>query len=95
MYEFTELIIKEEANINGELFKNYFKFQMPSAMSKALYNLNDREKNNLLVDIIKSGLSDLKNEIKKMSEEEIEIENPNEIVDIVEKSLSLIHNKKV
>ena len=56
-------------------------------MLKALYNLNDRKKNNLLVNTIKIGLSDLKNEIKKMSEDEIIIEKPNKIVDIVEKIL--------
>ena len=56
-------------------------------MFKTLYNLNNRKKNNLLVNIIKSGLSDLKNEIKKMSEDEIIIEKPYEIVDIVEKIL--------
>ena len=36
---------------------------MPIAMLKHLYNLNDRNKNNLLVNTIKSGLIDLKNEI--------------------------------
>ena len=60
---------------------------MPTAMLKNLYNLNDRNKNNLLVNTIKSGLIDLKNEIKKMSEDEIKIEKPNKIVDIVEKIL--------
>ena len=75
----------EEADINGELFKNYFKFQMQSVMFKNLYNLNDREKNNLLVNTIKSRLSDLKNEIKKMSKDVIKTKNSDEIVDIVEK----------
>ena len=51
-------------------------------MLKSLYNLNDRKKNNLLVNTIKS---DLKNEIKKMSENEIKIEKPHKIVDIVER----------
>ena len=37
--------------------------------------------------MVKSGLSDLKNEIEDFSEEEKEIEKPNEIVDIVEKIL--------
>ena len=58
-------------------------------MSESIYALNDR--NNMLVSMIKSRLSDLKNEIKKMSEDEIIIEKPHEIVDIVEKSLSLIN----
>ena len=42
-----------------------------------------------IIDIIKSGLSDLKNEIEDMSEEEKEIEKPSEIIDIVEKVLNL------
>ena len=37
--------------------------------------------------MIKSGLRDFKEEIKDMGEEEKEIEQPNEIVDIVEKTL--------
>ena len=42
-----------------------------------------------IIDIIKSGLSDLKNEIEDMSEEEKENEKPNEIIDIVEKIIEL------
>ena len=56
-------IIKEETEINEELFKKHFHFQTPTAMLKYSYNLNDRNKNNKLVDIIKSGLDDLENEI--------------------------------
>ena len=52
--ELNELIIKEETGIDRELIKNYFSFQMPSAMLKTLYNLNDKKKNNLLVNTIKS-----------------------------------------
>ena len=90
--ELNELITKEETDINRELFKNYFKFQMPTLMLKTLYNLNDKTKNNLLLNTIKSNLSDLKNEIKKMSEDEIRIEKPYKIVDIVE--LILNFNKQ-
>ena len=36
-----------------------------------LYNTNSKKKNNALVNMIKSGLSDLKDEIEKMSEDEI------------------------
>ena len=43
--------------------------------------------NSKLVELIKSGLSDLRNEIENMSEEEKQIENPNEIVNIVERIL--------
>ena len=42
-----------------------------------------------IIDIIKSGLSDLKHEIDDMSEEEKEIERLSEIIDIVEKVLNL------
>ena len=85
--EFNEQIIKEETGINRELFKNYLNFQMPTEMLKTLYNLNNKMKNNLLVKTIKSGLIDSENEIKKMSEDEIKIENPYKIVNIVEKIL--------
>ena len=60
---------------------------MPTAVFKTLYNLNDKKKNNLLVKKIKSSLSDLKNEIEKMSEDEVIIEKPYKIMDIVEKIL--------
>ena len=56
-------------------------------MLKYFYDLNDKTKNNLLVKTIKSGLINLKNEIKKMAKDEIKIEKPYEIVDIVEKIL--------
>ena len=83
-----ELITGEETGINRELFKNYFKFQMPTAMVKSLlYSLNDKEKNILLVNMIKSELSDLKNEIIKTSKDEIKNEKPYKIVDIAEKIL--------
>ena len=58
-------------------------------MLKEVYKINDKNKNNKLVDMIKSGLSDLKNEIEDMSEEEEKIEKPNEIIDVVEKILEL------
>ena len=63
MKEFNELIIKKEKCINRELFKKSFNSQMPTEMLKVLCNLNDRKKNNKLVNIINSGFSDLKDEI--------------------------------
>ena len=56
-------------------------------MLKSVYKTNDKKNNNKLVNIIKSGLSDLKNEIEDMSEEEKENEKPSQIIDIVEKIL--------
>ena len=87
-------IIKEETEINEELFKNYFNFQKPTEMLKNLFNLNDENKNEQLVDVIKSGLIDLKNESKKMSEDEIKTEEPYKIVETVEKILKLNQQKQ-
>ena len=49
---------------------------------------NNPEKNKIRVNLINSGLRDLKEEIEDMSEQEKEIKKPNEIVDIVEMILS-------
>ena len=85
--KFNNCVNKQETSINKELFKNHFSFQTPSALLKGLYKTNDEEKNRLLVDVINSGLKDLKEEIKKMYEKEKEIEDPELIVKIVEKIL--------
>ena len=74
-----------DAHVNEEIFQKYFKFQNPSLMYKVLRTLKDKEKKNSnLVNMFNSGLKDLKEEIKKMSKEEIENERPDEIVNIVE-----------
>ena len=56
-------------------------------MLKDLYKINDKEQNSKLVNVINSGLKDLKEEIKKMPENEKEIEDPELIVEIVEEIL--------
>lgn len=53
--------------MNVELFQKYFKFQRPSSMLSHLYNINDKKRNNALVDMIKSTLTDLKDNIKTLS----------------------------
>ena len=83
----NERIIKEIEDMDKEIFKIIFNFQKPSVMLKYFYNLNDREKNKKLVNVIESGLSDFKNEIEKMTEKQEEIVKPHEIVDIVENTL--------
>ena len=50
-----------------------------------MYKIQNKNKYNPLVNVIKNGLFDLKNEIKKMSGDEKENEELNERVDIVEK----------
>ena len=85
--EFNELINKEETDRNIELFRKHFSFQRHSEMLKAVYATNNKRKNEKLVTMIESGASDIKNEIKEMSDDEIEIEKPDKIVNIVEKIL--------
>ena len=69
------------------MFKEYFKFESPTDLTKQLFETKNENKNNDLVNVIKSGLIDLKKEIEKASEEEIEIEKPDEIVKFVEEIL--------
>ena len=87
MNKFSKYIAEEETDINEELFKRHFNFQRPSDIFNSLNNINDIEKNNKLVDVIISGLKDLKKEIKEMSEEEKENEKPDEIGEIVREIL--------
>ena len=75
------------------MFKKHFDFDVPSALVTQLYERKNRKKNNGLVNVIKIGLSDLKDEIKKMSEDEKEIEKPDKILKIVEEILDF-NNKQ-
>ena len=80
-------ITEEEKNINNELFRKYFTFTKPRLMLRILKNQNNKEKNNDFVYVIKSGLPNLKNDIKKMSDDERKIKQPDRVVDIVEEIL--------
>ena len=77
------MINKEDTHVNKEIFKKYFKLESPSLLYKVLRTLNDKEKKSNLVNMFNSALKDLKEEIKKMSKEEIENERPDEIVRFV------------
>ena len=74
-------------SIKTELFKRFFNFQMASAMLKAIYDTDNKNKNRDLVNVIKSRLSNLQDEIKEMSEDEIETEKPYKVAYIVKKFL--------
>ena len=82
-------LIKSKKNVmNNELASQYFYAQnLRILLEQMKDSKNIPGKNKMLVSITKSGLGDLKNEIKKMTEDEIKTEKPNEIVDIVEKIL--------
>ena len=63
--------IESKSNaINNNLLKKCFKFESPVYLTKQLYKIKNKNKNNELVNAIESGLIDLKNEIKKMSKRE-------------------------
>ena len=81
------MIIKEETGINRELFKKHFGFQMPTSMLNVVYNTDSKKKHGLLVHVIKNGLSDLEDEVEKMSEDVKESEKPDKIANIVKKVL--------
>ena len=74
-------------DINSDLFRTNCSFRRPNDMLKAVHTTNNRRKNKTLLNVIKSKLSDLKNEIEKMSDDEIETEKPDKIIDIVKKVL--------
>ena len=84
--KFIKYIENEWKDIN--LFKDYFKFVVPSPLAKKkLYEIKNKNKENKLVIVIKSGLSDLKYTIKEISEDEKKIEKPATILKNVEEIL--------
>ena len=85
--EFNDLINKGKIDINRNLFLKKFSFLRPCEMLNVVYSANNKKKNNDLINVIKSELSDLKNEIEEISEDEIQIKQPDKIVDIVERIL--------
>ena len=58
-------------------------------MFKYLYQTNDKEKNNELVNMINSGLKDLKGEIKKMPKEEKKLKTQNRQQKLLKRFLGL------
>ena len=74
------------------MFRIYFNFVSPTVLEKKLFQTKDKIKNDKYVNSIDSEIINLKKEIAKMSKEEIEIEKPNKIVNIVKKILKF--NKK-
>ena len=84
----NRLINLKSRDTNDELVMKHFLVQHLGALLKKFKKLkNNAEKNKIQTDLINSGLRDLKEEIENMNEQEKETENPNEIVNIVEKIL--------
>ena len=62
-------------------------------MLKVFKNVDDKERNNDFVNIINIGLNNLKDDNKRMSEDE-KTEQPDRVVDIVEEIFALIGKTK-
>ena len=67
--KFSEYIENESKGINYELFEKHFNFVTPTALAKT-YEIKNKKGDIDLVNVIKSRLIDLKDEIEKMSEDE-------------------------
>ena len=76
---FIHYIENESMGINYDLFKDYFNFIVPGALVKKLYETKNKNKNHNLVEGIKNRRSNLKDEVEKMSEDEKQIEQPDQI----------------
>ena len=85
--KFLEYIENESKDINYDLFKDYFDVLVPSALAKKLYETKNKNKNNELVELINFRWSNLKDEIEKMTENEIKTEKPHKILEIVQEIL--------
>ena len=85
-------IITAERHINDEIFWKIFNHQIPSYLLKDLLE-GKLARNKELVNNINDALTDLRNVIIK--KETPKNENPNKTINIVEKVLNLITNKKV
>ena len=77
------------------MFKDYFYCSVSSTFTKKLYETKSKKENNELVNVIKSGLIDLKNKIKETSEDEKKnIKEPDKIFKIVEEILEFNKQKQ-
>ena len=56
------------------MFEKYFYASAPTVLAQKLFETKNKNKNNDFVNVIKSGLHDLKDEIEKMSEYETKFE---------------------
>ena len=68
--KFFKDIENKSEGINYESFEKHFNFSAPTVLAKELFETTDKNKTIKFVNVIKSGLHDLKDEIKKMSEGE-------------------------
>ena len=83
----NRLIDLKRTAINDNLFIEYFRYQHPNTMLEDLNSTRNTERNNIQAALIGSALTDFRNRIRSMPEDEIRYKQPNEIINIVEKIL--------
>ena len=91
---FFNYIEDESKGISYELFEKHFHFVSLIILAKKLYKIKNEKENNELVNVVKSGIIDLKYEIKKMSENKKRNEKPDKTFEIVEEILEFNREKQ-
>ena len=66
--KFFKYIENKSKSISYDLFRKYFNFETPTQLTKKLFEIKDKKKNNDFVEEIKNRWSKLKDEIEEMSE---------------------------
>ena len=92
--KFFNYIEDESKGISYELFEKHFHFVSLIILAKKLYKIKNEKENNELVNVVKSGIIDLKYEIKKMSENKKRNEKPDKTFEIVEEILEFNREKQ-
>ena len=68
--KYFKYIENESKCINYDLFRKYFNFETPTQLTKKLFEIKDKKKNNDFAEEVKNRWSKLKDEIEEMSENE-------------------------
>ena len=76
------------------MFKKYFDFEAPIQLTKKLFEINYKKKNDDFVEEVKSRWSKLKDETEEMFENGKKIEQPDKISKIVEEILKFNKQKE-
>ena len=92
--KFFNYIEDESKGISYELFEKHFHFVSLIILAKKLYKIKNEKENNELVNVVKSGIIDLKYEIKKMSGNKKRNEKPDKTFEIVEEILEFNREKQ-
>ena len=85
--DFDELLLKARGYLDSDLIQKHFNYNTLEEMLEYLFNARVTYKNGARVSVIKSGLKDLKNEIRQMSASEMNNRRPDVIVNLVQKIL--------